>query len=393
MKILHITNSIDPATGGPASCVAELSAALNRLGHSPEIACLDAPGSACLARAKVPIYALGPVSRGFGYAPRLLPWLKAQGGRFDAVIVHGLWQYPGVAARLAFKAGQAPRRYVFPHGMLDPWFSRAHPIKHMRKWLYWNLIERHSLGGANAVLFTCEEESRLARKTFPGANYKSAVVSYGTATPPDNAETQREALFKVYPDLQYQPFWLFLGRVHSKKGIDMLIDAYGTLATASTNPLPRLVIAGPCAEPAYLEKLKAQAARVCPADSVVWPGMLSGDVKWGALRAAEVFILPSHQENFGIAVVEALACRTPVLISDQVNIHREIADDGAGLVEPDTAGGVLRLLRRWLEIQPDAHRAMRASAERCFHAHYEIGAVARSLVAAISKADQGKSTS
>src|SRR5690606_26947031 len=104
------------------------------------------------------------------------------------------------------------------------------------------------------------------------------------------------------------------------------------------------VIAGPCGDAKYIKQLQAQAEAFCPTDSVIWPGMLTGDAKWGALRAAEVFLLTSHQENFGIAVVESLACGTPVLISQQVNIWPEIVEDEVGFSEPDTMRGILRLL-------------------------------------------------
>jgi len=387
MNILHLTNSLDPAHGGPAACIPALATALEELGHACEIVSLDAPSAPFLIGIKNRVHALGSVRSGFGYASGLLTWLKAASGRFDAVIVHGLWQYPGLAARLAFTPGSAPRRYVFPHGMLDPWFKRAHPVKHFRKWLYWQLVERRLLGGADAVLFTCAEEERLARETFPGASYRAAVVAFGTTAPPEDAEGQRTAFFKLYPHLQYRPFWLFFSRVHSKKGLELLIDAYAAYAATKPANLPRLVIAGPSADPDYLARLQARAARACPSDPPLWTGMLTGEVKWGALRAAEVFVLPSHQENFGIAVVEALACRTPVLISDQINICREISSDGAGLVEPDTAQGVRNLLDRWIALSPDARRAMRSAAEHCFQSRYETGAAALSLVAVLKTQD------
>ena len=111
--------------------------------------------------------------------------------------------------------------------------------------------------------------------------------------------------------------------------------------------------------------------------------MLAGDIKWGALRSAEVFVLPSHQENFGIAVAEALACGTPVLISDQVNIWREIAADGAGLVKPDTVDGTFALLDRWQGYDATIREGMCLAAHNTFHQRYEIGAAARSLVAAL----------
>lgn len=375
---------MNPALGGLSACIRWLAPALAELGHPSEIVCLDAPREPFLKAIPVPVHALGPAYLGYAYAPRLRPWLKAAAGRFDAVIVHGLWQYPGLATHLALAPGGPPRCFVFPHGMLDPWFKRQYPLKHIKKWFYWWLAERRILHDAAAVLFTCDEERRLARESFAGSSYRERVVTYGTASPPDDPGGQREAFFHRHPELRHRPYWLFLGRIHPKKGVDLLIDAYARLA--AKGGLPRLVIAGPCADAGYLHQLQERATARYQAGTVVWSGMLDGDVKWGALRAAEVFVLPSHQENFGIAVVEALACGTPVLISDQVNIWPEITGDGVGLVEPDTAEGTFRLLSRWLALDAGTAAGMRVAARRTFLQRYEIGAVARSLVTALQEA-------
>jgi glycosyltransferase involved in cell wall biosynthesis len=114
---------------------------------------------------------------------------------------------------------------------------------------------------------------------------------------------------------------------------------------------------------------------------ITFTGPIYGEEKWGALAAAEVFALPSHQENFGIAVAEALASGLPALLSDKVNIWREIVADGAGLAEPDTIEGVTMLLERWLAAD---RAALRAAAARCFAARFDIRRTAENLVALIS---------
>jgi glycosyltransferase involved in cell wall biosynthesis len=111
--------------------------------------------------------------------------------------------------------------------------------------------------------------------------------------------------------------------------------------------------------------------------------MLSGDLKWGAFRAADVFILPSHQENFGLAVVEALACGVPVLISNRINIRREIQTDRAGLVAADTLAGTRDLLRRWQRLAEGERQAMRVAAARSFRQRFEIERAAQHLVGAL----------
>jgi glycosyltransferase involved in cell wall biosynthesis len=98
------------------------------------------------------------------------------------------------------------------------------------------------------------------------------------------------------------------------------------------------------------------------------------------LNAAEAFVLPSHQENFALSVAEALACGVPVLISNRVNIWREVQQDAAGFVEPDDAAGTQRLLRRWLATSPTERDTMRTNARRCYQQHFEIDQAARSLL-------------
>ena len=130
--------------------------------------------------------------------------------------------------------------------------------------------------------------------------------------------------------------------------------------------------------------MQALAQELGLAQHVFWTGMLRGELKWGAFRAADAFILPSHQENFGIAVAEALACGVPVLISNQVNIWREIDASGAGLVEPDDLAGTRRLIERWLDQPQAAWQAMKTRAAQCFHERFLIDRTFESVMAAMA---------
>jgi glycosyltransferase involved in cell wall biosynthesis len=127
-------------------------------------------------------------------------------------------------------------------------------------------------------------------------------------------------------------------------------------------------------------ELQNTAQKLGISQQVAWTGMLQNELKWGAFRAAEVFILPSHQENFGIAVAEALACSLPVLISNKVNIWREIETDGAGIVANDDLEGTIELLQKWLALTPDAQQSMRQNAQKCFTERFEITKAAQNLI-------------
>jgi glycosyltransferase involved in cell wall biosynthesis len=326
------------------------------------------------------VHNLGPGRLGtYRYSPRLKHWLADNAARFGAVIVNGLWQYHGFAAWRALH-GTATPYFVFTHGMLDPWFRHQYPLKHLKKCLYWPWAEYRVLRDARAVLFTCEEERRLASQSFSLYSANEWVVSYGTPGPSaGNPAAQREAFLQKFPQLRNKRLLLFLGRIHPKKGCDLLVDAFA--AASQQDPALYLVIAGPDSE--NMQAQLSRRATELGATRIVWTGMLRDELKWGAFRAAEAFVLPSHQENFGIAVAEALACRLPVLISNKVNIWREIEQDGAGLVEDDSAAGTLRLLQRWQALGPDERLKMAERAERCFLKHFHIETAATNLLLAI----------
>jgi len=160
------------------------------------------------------------------------------------------------------------------------------------------------------------------------------------------------------------------------KGCDLLVAAFAKVATRDTNL--RLVMAGPD-QTGWKDELVALAVHLGVADRIVWTGMISGDLKWGAYHAAEVFVLPSHQENFGVVVAEALSCRLPVLISNKVNIWREVEAEGAGIVAEDDLAGAETMLTRWLDMDDGSRSEMRTRTQVCFDRHFEIGKAAERL--------------
>ena len=369
MRLLHVIQSADPRHGGPIEALTARAGLLGRLGHRVEVASCDDPGADFVRDATLPIHALGPGLGKYGWTPRLLAWLRAHHRGYDAVIVNGVWQYNGLAVRQAL-ADSGRRYFLFPHGMLDPWFGERYPIKHLKKLPYWLLVERFNLLRAAAVLFTSEEERQRARRAFPCyAAAREEIAPYGVAAPEKPLDDYRRAFAAVLPALANTRYLIFMGRLHEKKGVDLLLDAFASVAAG--HPDVSLLIAGPDDTP-YADLLKKRAQRLGMAARVTWAGMLSGDVKYGALVAAEAFVLPSHQENFGVAVVEALACGTPVLISDKVNIWREVEAGGAAYVEADTVEGTRRLLDRWLALPAPDRAAMAAAAQPLFRERFDI---------------------
>ncbi len=401
MKILQIIPSMDPSAGGVAQGVKTTIETISQLGsgNDCEVVCLDEPDAPYLRTIPASVHALGRAKGPWGWNARLTPWLRENLPRFDVAIINGLWLYYSYAATKA--AGvleeRRPRVFVMPHGMLDPWFQK-HPsrrIKAYRNWFYWNLIEQRTIAQADGLLFTCQKELELARTTFrPYRPRREMNVGYGVAAPPACNEGMLNAFRERVPELGDRPYLLFLSRVHPKKGVDLLIKAYTRLAAQRLEAgvvTPDLVIAGPL-DSKYAESMQELAERerirlpkVDGAPAIHFPGMLSGDSKWGAFYGCEAFVLPSHQENFGIAVVEALACGRPVLISDQVNICDEIEQSGSGFVDRDDDAGTEALLRRFLELDDPAKVTMSSRATECYAANFSPQTAALRLLEAISE--------
>lgn len=383
MKILHILPSIDPKGGGPMEGVRQRGMRLMEMGHQVEVLSLDDPASPFLAGYGLPVHALGPSAGGYRFNPKLVPWLHDHAKEYDAVVVNGLWQYHSFGAWRALHRMKVPY-FVFTHGMLDPWFKHSYPLKHLKKWLYWPWAEYRVLRDAQAVLFTSEDERLLARESFWFYRAREAVVGYGTKTPPDDAEALRAHFFTVHPELRGKRLLLFMSRIQEKKGCDLLIEAFAKVA--QQNPDLHLVMAGPD-QTGWVATLQAQAQRLGIAGRITWPGMLQGDLKWGAFYASEAFVLPSHQENFGIAVAEALGCGLPVLISNKVNIWREIEADGAGLVADDTLLGTVETFKRWLALSPQDFQAMKTRATACFASRFHVLRAAEQLLEIIRESE------
>ena len=291
------------------------------------------------------------------------------------MLIHGLWQYQSLATWRALRHAGVPY-FVYPHGMLDPWFKRSYPFKHFKKCCYWPWADFRVLRDASAVLFTTDQERLLARKSFRPYEAREVVVGYGTSSPSSNKDYQLSFFLNHFPHLRGKRIFLFLSRIHPKKGVDILIKAFADVV--ATDPGLHLVIAGPdhLGMQAALHQL---AVSLGVADHITWPGMLCGDLKWGAFRSAELFCLPSHQENFGIAVAEALACGLPVAISDPVNISADVSAAGAGIIHADTYG-TTTALRQWIAMSTSDKRAMALRSRMLFLKQFDFGTVAKNLL-------------
>jgi glycosyltransferase involved in cell wall biosynthesis len=368
MNVLHVIGSLSPREGGPPEVTRQLARSYLEGGDTMEVLCQDPPGSPFLNDLPCPVHAIGQRLIGrYGLSPRLWSWLQENVARFDAVVMQGIWTFPGIAVRFASRRAGVPYG-VFPHGALDPWFNKKYPFKHFKKLIYWP-IQYAVLRDAKAVFFTSKLEPDLARTSFSPNEWNTVIFPNGIYEPGSDPAETIDTFYRAYPSLRNRRYFLYLARIHEKKGCDLLLKAFAEIAP--TVPDLDLMIAGPDQD-GCKANLQRMASELGIAERIVWPGIIANDMKWGALRAAEAFILPSHQENFGIAIVESLAAGRPVLISNQVNIWQDIKGAGVGLVDDDTLEGTGRLIRGWLDLSQTEREAMSTRTYPFFLSHYSM---------------------
>lgn len=398
MNILHIVPSMNPKLGGVAEAIRSFEIGFTSLsflekGSYRAVVCFDNKDEVNdWNNQGLTIHALGQAKSSWQYQEKLVGWLTLNYTEYDVMIVHGIWLYHSYAinkfiANLKRQHQKYPKLFIMPHGMLDPWFQqdKTRRLKALRNDVYWYLIENSVINSANGLLFTCDQERDLARIPFP--NYKPQnefVVGLGIKAPPVFDQKMTDALVRKFPLLDGKPYVLFLSRVDYKKGVDLLVEAYRKILLDYANSfdmLPLLVIAGPGLDTNYgREILNSVNSDVRLASKVIFTGMITGDLKWGAIYTADAFILPSHQENFGIAVVEALACGKPVLISNQVNICQEIKSVGAGFVEEDTLEGTYKLFTSLLGLTLAEKEIMTKQAQVAYTRFFDVSVTAKKLI-------------
>ena len=243
----------------------------------------------------------------------------------EIVVIHTLWHGLGYHARCACNKSGKPY-LVMPHGMLDPY---SLGVKKIKKAIYMALIEKNTLFKAKRIIYTTEEEEKLATSSVSGLP-EGQIVPLGSEKPPRKKISSLQSIFiKKFPQVEGRNSLLFLSRIHHKKGLDRLLDAFALVFRS--NPSLLLVIAGD-GEPEYVRNIKRTTQERGLEDAVLFTGMLDGDLKWGAFAVADIFVLPSRQENFAIVVAEAMHMGLPIILTDKVNSWPYVKMAEAGFV-------------------------------------------------------------
>jgi len=340
MRILHVIPSLAARDGGPAKVAVEMCREIARSGGEAEIyttnldgrGVLDVPPGKPVAVGGVRVtYFPVDLSNYFKISRPLAAALKVTIPHYDVVHIHSLYQFPSTVAAYYCRRYSVPY-VIIPHGALDPFLFRRH---RPRKWLYEVAFERRNLGQAAAVQFTSEEEKILA--ATHGLRLRSAVAPLGINLDDSPRSIARRALAERWPETTGKRVLLYLGRINFVKGLDLLAQAFGRIA--GERPDVHLLIAGPDSD-GYAAKVRLWLSEQGVLERTTFTGMVEGEAKEAALAESAMFVLPSYTESFGIAVVEAMAAGLPVVVSNRVNIWREIDAARAGLVVNTDAGEV-----------------------------------------------------
>ena len=321
-----------PSAGGPPVVADRFCRQLQKLGNQCEIISTDsyAPSddeswiADYEANYRLTILE-GKGPQGFGYAPDLRRVLIERLPDVDIVHIHNLWSYFNIMGSRLCRKFNVPF-VVSTHGMLDP---NSLARKSWKKFLYSRMVEWRQLRNASGMIFTHQEELELASKQCEGLP-PGFVVPLASDTPPseDRSELAQEFLSK-YPKFANKKLVLFLGRIHSKKGLDILIPAFAKVSQQINDV--ELLFVGPV-EASYRRELEAMAQNCGAQDKCHFLGSFQGDLKWSVLAAADVFALISYQENFAIALVEALRVGTPAVISRRINIWKDLEKNETVLI-------------------------------------------------------------
>ncbi len=350
MKILHIVATLSPRYGGPSKVCKEMCRALAQVGEEVTIYTtdMDFPRGRMDVPVDAPIAQDGYIVRYFPveFEPYMLSLemertLRRRAKEFDLIHIHGLYRFPQAIA--AYYARRYGIPYIVrPHGSLDPFLYHRRKNRLVKR-VYEHLIELRNLNGASALQFTSQEEMDLTRPL--GLKAPGIVIPNGLYLS-EYENLPEPGGFRGKHNLGDKKIILHMGRINFKKGLDILVRAFAQVASAREDV--HLVLAGPDNE-GYGEQVNRWLVREGVRDKATFTGMLQGQDKLEALKDADIFALPSYTENFGIAVLEAMACRLPVVISNKVNIWREVKDGGAGLVTSCDADEVAAALTLLLE--------------------------------------------
>lgn len=354
MKVLQVTPDVSPMLGGTTTAALNLCRALVRAGVGTTLVStdLDEVGTWRPAYAPKTLAATSVPNEGFdihcfatswpsrlGVSRGLARFLREHAGEFDLIHIHRLYRFSTQSAIWHARKSGVPY-FISPHGVLLPYHRRR---RRLRKLAYDTAVQNTGLRHAAAIHYATTYEKRLAP---PWLDTVPSIVIPNGINPDEFAHLPAAGSFRsLHPELRGQRLVVFLGRIAPQKGLDLLIEAFSSIASSLKDV--HLVIAGPDYQ-GHRTLVQAWVEKANIKGRTTLLGALFGSDRMALLSDSDVCVLPSYAENFGIAAVEALACRVPLVISDRVGIWEEVRSAAAGLVVPCRADALYRAMRRIL---------------------------------------------
>ncbi|MBW4557828.1 MAG: hormogonium polysaccharide biosynthesis glycosyltransferase HpsP [Trichormus sp. ATA11-4-KO1] len=391
MKILQVVPSISLVYGGPSQMVLGLAAALAKEKVEVTILTTDSNGDSGQKPLDVPlnnpvkqdgyeiIYFRCAPFRRYKFSLDLLQWLRIHACEFDLAHIHALFSPVSSAAAIVCRQQKLP--YILrPLGTLDPADLRK---KKQLKQLYVGLVERRNIAGAAAIHFTSDQEAKISARF--GVSTQDLVIPLGVIPHEEDGEmggvgdggSVARNQWGIPKDV---PLVLFMSRIDQKKGLNLLIPALEKLLAVGVDF--HFVLAGTNSQdPDYEQKIKSQIANSSLRSHTTVTGFVSGELKASLLQAADLFVLPSYYENFGIAVAEAMVAGIPVVISDQVHIWQQVRDSESGWVGVTKVQALVELLQEALQ-NPQERQRRGLNAQQYALQNFSWNAIARQIISA-----------
>jgi glycosyltransferase involved in cell wall biosynthesis len=371
MRVLHVIPSVAERSGGPATAIIPMCRALKQEGVEVLLVSTDAgmDHDESVSEYKGIPAKFFPTQMGesFKYSRPLSSWLSSNIERFDVAHIHAVFNHPSIAAAHVCRRAGVPY-VVRPLGTLEPWSMTQ---KSIRKRVFWQISGKGMLRRAAAIHYTTQAE-KLSTERLLGLNH-GKVIALGIEANSATSVTDAK-LEQYFPELANKPYALVMSRLHPKKGLDVLIDAFLSLVQVQKFAHWRLVIAGD-GPAGHVLKLKAIAGS---SSQIHFTGWLDGEKKDAVLGRASLLVLPSHQENFGLCVMEALSRSVPVLVSPHVNLAEEIVLANAGWIATVDKDALMSRLAEALS--DDDERGRRGQAGKQLSQKYSWTTTAKNLL-------------
>lgn len=377
MRILHVIPSVAERSGGPATAIVPMCRALRQHGVDVLLVTTDAgqekqglPPPPSEYKGVPAKFFPSQLGESFKYSRPLSAWLNSHISEFALAHIHAVFNHSSLAAAQICRKARVPY-VVRPLGTLEPWSMSQ---KSIRKRAFWQMAGKGMLRRAAAVHYTTEAEKHSTEGLL-GLNH-GKVIGLGV----EINSCAKEKLAQHFPVLAQQPYALVMSRLHPKKGLDVLIDAFLSLVQQEKFAEWRLVISGDGPDD-HVSKLREMVAEN---DRVMFTGWLDGEQKEAVLGGASLLVLPSRQENFGMCVMEALSRSVPVLVSPHVNLAEEIVLANAGWIATVDKAALMTRLAEALSDEEERERRGRAGKQLAMKYSWESAAkTLKDLYAAI----------